>query len=328
MKNIGVLYGEQDRFLTTLVERMNARAISGLTAEPLLLDKVILGAAIGYAVMVDGVSSAVPFYRTYLKSAALAGTAVMNNPFGDDGGFLAAGIAAQLGIAVPRMALLPSRLLPEGTRDETFRNLAFPLDWRAIFDYVGFPAVMKPARDGARMTPCRVHEPGEFFERQAATGTEVMVLQQEITGGRRYRCCCVGQAHARLLAGREEEAAVEAKEAFVLSHIRRLSAYLGSDFLLAEFTADEEGKLYLTGCSNLLRSTVTGQLEAADFEWLADSAADYVIQRALGWREGADNLTWGLYTIRAAGHQGFGRWAGPPEVSPVLKSPQGVLSGE
>jgi hypothetical protein len=34
-----------------------------------------------YAVIIDRISQDVPFYRAYLKNAALTGTAVINNPF-------------------------------------------------------------------------------------------------------------------------------------------------------------------------------------------------------------------------------------------------------
>ncbi len=35
----------------------------------------------GYAVIVDRISHDMPFYRAYLKNAALTGTQVINNPF-------------------------------------------------------------------------------------------------------------------------------------------------------------------------------------------------------------------------------------------------------
>ena len=39
------------------------------------------GEASDYAVIIDRISQDVPFYRAYLKNAALNGTAVINNPF-------------------------------------------------------------------------------------------------------------------------------------------------------------------------------------------------------------------------------------------------------
>ncbi len=53
-----------------------------VVAEPVRIDKVVQGAADEYAVIVDRISQDVPFYRAFLKNAAICGTAVINNPFG------------------------------------------------------------------------------------------------------------------------------------------------------------------------------------------------------------------------------------------------------
>jgi len=46
-----------------------------------MVDEVFQGRATDYAVILDRISQDVPFYRAYLKNAAISGTAVMNNPF-------------------------------------------------------------------------------------------------------------------------------------------------------------------------------------------------------------------------------------------------------
>ncbi len=63
------------------IEKVNSKNIEGVVAEPVRIDKVIQGAADEYAVIVDRISQDVPFYRAYLKNAAICGTAVINNPF-------------------------------------------------------------------------------------------------------------------------------------------------------------------------------------------------------------------------------------------------------
>lgn len=81
MKKIGVLNGKERSFPEALVARINSKNISGLLAEPVKIDKVMQGEPSGYAVIFDRISQDVPFYRAYLKNAALCGTAVLNNPF-------------------------------------------------------------------------------------------------------------------------------------------------------------------------------------------------------------------------------------------------------
>ena len=50
-------------------------------AEPVRIDKVMQGEPSGYDVIIDRISQDIPFYRAFLKNAALCGTAVINNPF-------------------------------------------------------------------------------------------------------------------------------------------------------------------------------------------------------------------------------------------------------
>ena len=81
MKKIGILFGKERSFPEAFVERINSKNIEGITAEPVHIDKVMQGESSGYAVIVDRISQDIPFYRAFLKNAALCGTAVINNPF-------------------------------------------------------------------------------------------------------------------------------------------------------------------------------------------------------------------------------------------------------
>ena len=53
------------------IERVNSKNIEGIIAEPVKIDKVMQGEPSGYAVIIDRISQDVPFYRAYLKNAAL-----------------------------------------------------------------------------------------------------------------------------------------------------------------------------------------------------------------------------------------------------------------
>ncbi|HNP54020.1 MAG TPA: hypothetical protein PKK69_05370, partial [Ferruginibacter sp.] len=81
MKKIGVLHGKERSFPEAFVARVNSKNIEGIIAEPVRIDKVAQGDPTEYAVIIDRISQDVPFYRAYLKNAALCGTAVINNPF-------------------------------------------------------------------------------------------------------------------------------------------------------------------------------------------------------------------------------------------------------
>src|ERR1700712_5985880 len=120
--------------------------VDGITAEFVAVGGVQMNKPCGYAVIVDRISHDVPFYRSYLKNAAMTGTVVINNPFwwSADDKFFNYALAEKLGVAVPKTVLLPHKKFPPMTNAQSFRNLQFPLNWEDIFDYVKFPAFLKP----------------------------------------------------------------------------------------------------------------------------------------------------------------------------------------
>ena len=81
MKKIGILFGQENTFPQAFVDRVNQKAVEGITAEFVKVDEVEQFVPTEYAVIIDRISQDVPFYRAYLKNAALTGTAVINNPF-------------------------------------------------------------------------------------------------------------------------------------------------------------------------------------------------------------------------------------------------------
>src|SRR6266576_3136861 len=72
-------------------------------------------------------------------------------------------LATKIAVAVPRTVLLPSHEVPTDTNANSFRNLAYPLDWEAIFNYVGWPAFFKPLAGGGWKNVYRLHNPEEFY---------------------------------------------------------------------------------------------------------------------------------------------------------------------
>src|SRR5580693_3997525 len=127
MKKIGVLFGSENSFPGALVELINARNPAGVQAEFVVTGAVHHSRTPQYAVIVDRISHDIPFYRAFLKSAALNGTNVINNPFwcAADDKFFNYSLAARLGVAVPPSAILPHKEPPNGTSDRSMRNLEF-----------------------------------------------------------------------------------------------------------------------------------------------------------------------------------------------------------
>src|SRR5215212_10619554 len=167
MKKIGILHGKERSFPEAFVARVNSKNVPGVQAEPVRIDKAMQGVDCGYAVIFDRISQDVPFYRTWLKNAAVTGCAVINNPFwwSADDKYFNNCLMTQIGVPVPKTAILPSHDLPNDTSDESFNNLEYPLDWDAIFKYVGFPAYMKPFEGGGWKNVYRLQNAEDFFDK-------------------------------------------------------------------------------------------------------------------------------------------------------------------
>ena len=119
---------EKNVLSRSICARVNSKNVPGIIAEPVRIDKAMQGEPSGYAVIIDRISQDVPFYRTWLKNAALTGTAVINNPFwwSADDKYFNNCLMTKVDVPVPKTAIIPSRDLPDDTTDESFSNLAYP----------------------------------------------------------------------------------------------------------------------------------------------------------------------------------------------------------
>jgi hypothetical protein len=311
MKKIGILFGQERSFPMAIVEKVNSKNISGVTAEPVRIDKVVQGAASGYAVIIDRISQDVPFYRAFLKNAALCGTAVINNPFwwSADEKFFNNCLATKIGVPVPKTVILPSRDLPADTNDQSFSNLSFPLDWESIFKYIGFPAYMKPFAGGGWKHVYKLGSSEEFYQKHSETGELVMMLQEEIVFEEYYRCYCIGGKYIRIMPYeprnphhlRYSSEFSPSKERLKLMEqiVLRINQYLGYDFNTVEL-AIRDGVPFAIDFCNPAPDAEKTSVGEENFEWVVETAATYAIERALAHKEGLDNLTWGEY-IRKSG---------------------------
>jgi len=195
VKKVGILVGREKTFPLSLIESINERGGGDVVAEFVKVGGVRLDWSKEYDIIIDRISHEVPFYRAFLKRAALEGTNVINNPFwwSADDKFFNFSLATKLGVAIPKTVLLPQKGYIEGITSESLRNLEFPLDWHAIADYVGFPAIIKPFDGGGWKNVSRVNNLEELWKVYDTTGTLCMTLQEMIEWDTFVRCYCIGQ---------------------------------------------------------------------------------------------------------------------------------------
>ena len=311
MKKIGVMFGKERSFPTAVIDRINSKQVEGITAEPVRIDKVMQGESSGYAVIFDRISQDVPFYRAYLKNAALCGTAVINNPFwwSADEKFFNNCLATKIGVPVPKTVILPSKDLPDDTTDQSFSNLAYPMDWEGIFAYLGFPTYMKPFSGGGWKNVYQLNSVEEFFEKHAETGQLVMMLQEEIKFDEYYRCYCIGGKHVRIMPYEPRNPhhlryvadfkPDEERTKLMTDIVLRICNYLGYDFNTVEL-ALRDGVPYAIDFCNPAPDADVASVGQENFDWVVETAANYAIERAQEQVEGQDNLTWGEYIKRSS----------------------------
>ena len=313
MKTIGVLFGMENTFPPALVEKINSMKIAGVTAEFVKIGGVRMDEPKKYDVIIDRISQDIPFYRAYLKNAALHGTIVINNPFWwtADDKFFNYALATKLGVTIPPTVILPHNKHPEGTTDQSMRNLIYPLNWEEIFEYVGFPAFLKPYAGGGWKHVYKVHSPEELFHHYNQTGDLCMTLQHGVEFTDYFRCYVVGQEkvhimrydpkaphHERYVKG--NPAPAPAMKERVERDALTLCRALGYDLNTVEF-AVEDGVPYAIDFMNPAPDADVNSVGQENFDWVVNAVAEMAVEKALRGENAAQELRWAALLHGAAG---------------------------
>lgn len=288
---IGLLVGRERSFPDALIATINGRK-AGVHCEYVRLAGTAMGEVPPYTVLVDRISHEIPYYATFLKTAALAGTIVVNNPFwrAADDKFFGASLITRLGLTSPRTVALPSHRHREGVISESLRNLVYPLDWQAIIDYTGLPAVLKPHWGGGWKDVSVVHSLEELWAAYNRSGTQAMILQEFIAWDQYVRCICIGQKqilpirydphapfHQRYVV---DHAHLSAElGARVVHEARLINQAMGYDMNTVEF-AIRNGVPYAIDFMNTAPDFDRVSLPPIYFDWVVDQMATMLIERA------------------------------------------------
>jgi glutathione synthase/RimK-type ligase-like ATP-grasp enzyme len=307
MKKIGILFGQENTFPQAFIDRVNEKGIKDIKAEKVTIDMVQQAKPTDYAVIIDRISQDVPFYRAYLKNAAISGTAVINNPFwwSADEKFFNNALSEKIGVPVPKTVILPSHQRPDDTDENSFRNLAFPHNWDEIFNYIGFPAYMKPHSGGGWKSVYRVTDSQDLFAKHAETEQLVMMLQEEIVFTEYFRCYVLGGTNVHIMQYEPRnphhlryvrDAAPVAKALLkkVEDYCIKLNQALGYDFNTVEF-AIRDGIPYAIDFCNPAPDADIHSVGQDNFDWIVENAANMAIEKAKVYKEGKMNLTWGTF---------------------------------
>ena len=307
MKKIGVLFGMEQTFPPALVEKINSMKVPGISAEAVKVGGVKMAEPSGYAVIVDRISHDIPFYRGMLKNAALTGTVIINNPFwwSADDKFFNYALASKLGVAIPPTVLLPHKQHPPNTTDQSHRNLQYPLNWEEVFEYVGFPAFLKPFDGGGWKDVYKVDNEDEFFHAYDKSRDLCMTLQRGVNFKEYFRCYVVGQEHVHIMqydprAPHHERYVKNAPpvDPKLLDRVRRdaltLCRALGYDLNTVEF-AVEDGVPYAIDFMNPAPDADVHSVGKENFDWIVNHVAELAVKKAQSAEKPQDELRWAAF---------------------------------
>src|ERR1700731_2828135 len=298
------MFGMENTFPPALVEKINSMKVDHVKAEFVKLGGVKMADPSGYRVIIDRISQDIPFYRAYLKNAEITGTIVINNPFWwtADDKFFNYALASKMGVAIPPTVILPHQKHPEGTTEQSMRNLIYPLDWEEIFDYVGLPAFLKPYSGGGWKHVYKVHTPEEFFHHYNQTGDLCMTLQHGVEFKEYFRCYVVEQEKVHIMHYDPRAAHHERyvrnpvpADAKLLERVERdaltLCRALGYDLNTVEF-AVEDGIPFAIDFMNPAPDAEATSVGQDNFEWVVNAVSEMAVKKALSDENPASELRW------------------------------------
>ena len=293
MKKVGVLVGREQSFPENLIKTINERGGSNITAEMVKIGGIKHDEDRRYDLIIDRISHEVPYYRAFLKKAALEGAIIINIPFwwSADDKFFNYSLAAKLGVAIPNTVLLPQRAYIEGIVPDSLRNLEYPVDWQGIVDYVGFPSFLKPHDGGGWKNVSKINSLQELWNEYNQTGTLCMVLQQGIEFEQFVRCYCVGQEKVLIMPYDPSKPYLSGMQyvnvenylspelyARVERDVLTLCRALGYDLNTVEF-AIKDGIPYAIDFMNPAPDAELASVGEYNHNWVVNNVADFIIRR-------------------------------------------------
>ncbi|MFZ0549000.1 MAG: hypothetical protein WAM60_26370 [Candidatus Promineifilaceae bacterium] len=287
-KRVGLLIGREWSWPNALINEINRRD-NGVVAEFVKIGGTFPNGTCQYNVIIDRMSHEIPYYRTYLKFAALNGCYVINNPFmtSADDKFFGIGLVNKLGSRTPRTVALPNKRVENENVPESFRNLEYPMDWQGIIDYVGVPAILKDINTGGRRLAQRVHNVDELIRCYDESDTLTVVLQQVIENGTHIHCFVIGgekvlATHYSLEEKKylvdDDQLDPEIKERTV-KNARLVTQAYGYDMNMVEYVIND-GEPYLINPTNPVPDLDIKLLTPGHFNWMVKETADFAVRMA------------------------------------------------
>jgi len=272
-----------DAFIAEMEERGE-----GITAEFVKISGTFMDDLCPYSIIIDRMSQVIPYYRAYVKYAAMHGSYIINDPFvwSADSRFFGTAVVNRLGLTSPRTIVLPNKDIETPVIPDSFRNLEYPMDWEGIINYVGVPAIFKETRSGGRRWAHRVNSVDELIQRYDESGARTMILQEIITGGEHIHCFVIGQEKVMPLRYSRQENRYMEDSLFpdnpltrqILSSAAAISHAYGYDINMIEYIMHHD-QFYVINSTNPAPVMDKQLMTEPQFNWAVKETVSLAIKR-------------------------------------------------
>jgi hypothetical protein len=176
--SVGILERRDDRFMADV-----AALLGDIPVEFISLRDEAVPIAHGYRVVVDRLSFRYPFLREIMKSMALSGSYVINNPFAASvtNKLVEIRMGIRLGLPFPKTIVLPD----QSAINEAEGTVAKP-DLHHVATEIGFPCILKPFDGYAWQDVYIVRSADELENLYLALSNRSILLAQQYIEYRDY----------------------------------------------------------------------------------------------------------------------------------------------
>ncbi|HJZ10684.1 MAG TPA: hypothetical protein VJ521_00945, partial [Acidobacteriota bacterium] len=226
----------------------------------------------------------------------------VNDPFmwASDDKYFGASLITRLGVASPKTVALPNKdYIPGIDRNKSLKNLVYPLNWRAIVDYVGLPLIFKDAHGGGWKEVYVVHSMDELIERYDQSGLLTMIAQEFIHWDQFVRCVCIGREDILPIKYNPKERKYYVEHDHltpelgkrIVEDAQKICRAFGYDMNTVEF-AVRDGIPYAIDFMNPAPDFDIYSLTPFYFEWVVKKMADLCIGLAKSEQRTGDRYVW------------------------------------
>ena len=271
---VGILEDSSDRFITDLVSRLG-----DIPVEFIRLADEKLPVERGYRVVVDRLSFRYPFLMEIVKSLALGGTYVINNPYAASATnkLIDMKVGSQLDLAFPKTIVLPDQAATAEADSSVI-----PPNLQRVADEIGFPCILKPFNGYAWQDVYVIRSVDELQNLYVTLAPRHILLAQQLIKFKDYfRVFCIDKKDVLFIRYVPRPSAMGQYLYCDRSEIKdvvdrladltiRFNQALDLDVNVVEWCVDEEGRWWVIDAFNEVPEIIPKALPPEYYSWILD----------------------------------------------------------